>query len=279
MTFIQPLPKSKKRLLIAGGLVAVSALAIFSPIKASGISIPSQLSTLFGAAGVDVSSYLEYVNAAESFYSAIASENLGEILVGIEVASGELGIPIPDEVQKAIDLAASVKDGKEGSFGIGSTALSQILRGQVDSKTTSAVSENLLSKEGQTRIKDVKEMTAQAAASSLQASVTAGSSNVTQDVLKQIAIQSSDTTSILKSIYDSTVDAQVADAATSVAIGNISQTLSEEAWGKKVETQASQIGLMDTTSYFQHWFLLLQTNHNYATAPCPNPDGRYWDVY
>ena len=153
-------------------------------------------------------------------------------------------------MQKAIHLAASGKDGKQGSFGIGSTALSQILRGQVDSKTTSAVSEILLSKEGQTRIKDVKEMTAQAAASSLQASATAGSSNVTQDVLKQIAIQSGDTTSILKSIYDSTVDAQVADAATSVAIGNISQTLSEEAWGKKVETQANQIGLMDTTSLF-----------------------------
>ena len=251
MTVIQPLPKSKKRLLIAGGSIAVSALAIFSPISARAASgTVSMLSSLFGAAGVDVSSYLEYLNAAEDFYSAIASENLGEILVGIEVASGELGIPIPDEVQKAIDLAASVKDGKEGSFGIGSTALSQILRGQVDSKTTSAVSENLLSKEGQTRIKDVKEMTAQAAASSLQASATAGSSNVTQDVLKQIAIQSGDMTSILKSIYDSTVDAQVADAATSVAIGNISQTLSEEAWGKKVETQANQIGLMDTTSLF-----------------------------
>ncbi len=99
MTVIQALPKSKKRLLIAGGLIAVSALAIFSPIKASGISIPSQLSTLFGAAGVDVSSYLEYLNAAEDFYSAVASENLGEILIGIEVASGELGIPIPEEVQ------------------------------------------------------------------------------------------------------------------------------------------------------------------------------------
>ncbi len=35
MTVIQPLPKSKKRLLIAGGLIAVSALAVFSPIKAS----------------------------------------------------------------------------------------------------------------------------------------------------------------------------------------------------------------------------------------------------
>ncbi len=250
MTVTQTEPKSKKRLLVAGGLIAVSALAIFSPIKASGISIPSQLSTLFGAAGVDVSQYLEYLTAAEDFYSAVASENLGEILIGIEVASGELGIPIPEEVQKAIDLAASKKEGTEGAFGIGSTALGQVLNGQVDSKTTSANAENLLSSEGQSRIAEVKEMTAQANASSLQAVATASGSNVTQDVLKQMAIQSGDMTSILKSIYDSTVDAQVADAATSVAIGNISATLSEEAWGKKVESQASQIGLMDTTSLF-----------------------------
>lgn len=250
MNLTRSLSKSKKRLLIAGGLITVSALAVFSPIKASGIGIPSQLSSLFGAAGVDVSSYLEYLNAAEDFYSAIASENLGEILVGLEVASGELGIPIPEEVQKAIDLASSVKEGKEGAFGIGSTALSQVLNGQVDSKTTSAIAENLLSEKGQSRIAEVKEMTAQANASSLQASATAGGSNVTQDVLKQMAIQNGDTNSILKSIYDSTVDAQVADAATSVAIGNISATLTEEAWGKKVESQASQVGLMDTTSLF-----------------------------
>ena len=250
MNLTRSLSKSKKRLLIAGGLMAVSTLAIFSPIKASGVSIPSQLSSLFGAAGVDISSYLEYLNAAEDFYSAVASENLGEILVGLAVASGELGIPIPDEVQKAIDLAASTKEGKEGAFKIGSTALGQVLNGQVDSKMTSAVAENLLSSEGQSRIAEVKEMTAQANASSLQAVTTAGSSNVTQDVLKQMAIQSGDMTSILKSIYDSTVDAQVADAATSVAIGNISATLTEEAWGKKVDLQASQIGLMDTTSLF-----------------------------
>ncbi len=124
------------------------------------------------------------------------------------------------------------------------------MNGQVDSKITSAVAENLLSSEGQSRIAEVKEMTAQANASSLQAVATASSSNVTQDVLKQMAIQSGDMTSILKSIYDSTVDAQVADAATSVAIGNISATLTEEAWGKKVDSQASQIGLMDTTSLF-----------------------------
>ena len=250
MTFIQPLPKSKKRLLIAGGLIAVSALAIFSPIKASGISIPSQLSTLFGAAGVDVSSYLEYINAAEDFYSAIASENLGEILVGIEVASGELGIPLPEEVQKAIDLAASAKEGTEGAFGIGSTALSQVLNGQVDSKTTSSIAENLLNEKGQSQIAESKEMTAQAVASSLSASKKAGGSNVTQDVLKEIATQGGDTNSLLKSIYDSTVDSQVADAVTSEAIGNISATLTEEAWGKKVESQASQIGLLDSTALF-----------------------------
>ncbi len=251
MNLIQPKPKFKKRYLIAGGLIAASSLAFFSPIsaKAAQISV-SSITSLFGAAGIDVSPYLEYLTAAEGFYKAVATKNISEALSGIEVASGKLGIPLPDEVKKAIDLASRVKEGQQGAFGIGSAALGQVLQGQVDAKTTSSSSENILSSQGQSTIAETKKNTAEATASSLQSARKAGSMNVTQDVLKEIATQMANSVSVQKAAYDSTVDTQVAIATISPAIGNISKTMSDEVWGKKVDGQASTIGLNDSTALF-----------------------------
>lgn len=250
MNLIQLKPNLKKRYLIAGGLIA-STILMFNPIstKAAEVTV-SSISSLFGAAGIDVSPYMEYLTAAEGFYKAVATKNISEALSGIEVASGKLGIPLPDEVKKAIDLASSVKEGQQGAFGIGSTALGKVLQGQVDAKTTSSVSESVLSSQGQSTIAETKKNTAEAAASSLQSSKKAGSLNVTQDVLKEIATQMANSVSVQKATYDSTVDTQVAIATISPAIGNISKTMSDEVWGKKVDGQASAIGLNDSTALF-----------------------------
>lgn len=251
MNLIQPKPKFKKRYLIAGGLIAASSLAFFSPIsaKAAQISV-SSISSLFGAAGVDVAPYMEYLTAAEDFYKAVSTKNLSKVLSGIEVASGQLGIPIPEEVQKAIDAASSVKEGQD-AFGIGgSAALNQVLQGQVDASSTSTIAESTLSSQGQSDIVATKKSTAEAAASSLQSAQNAGASNVSQDILREIANQMSNSVAIEKANYDTNVDSQVANAATSQAIGNISQTLAEDNWGKKVERQASQVGMGDSTAFF-----------------------------
>lgn len=250
MNLIQFKTKLKKRYLIAGGLIAASTL-MFNPIstKAAEVTV-SSISSLFGAAGVDVSPYMEYLTAAEGFYKAVATKNISEALSGIEVVSGKLGIPLPDEVKKAIDLASSVKEGQQGAFGIGSAALGKVLQGQVDAKTTSSSSESVLSSQGQSTIAETKKNTAEATASSLQSARKAGSMNVTQDVLKEIATQMANSVSVQKAAYDSTVDTQVAIATISPAIGNISKTMSDEVWGKKVDGQASTIGLNDSTALF-----------------------------
>jgi hypothetical protein len=251
MNLIQSKPKFKRRYLIAGGLIAASSLAFFSPIsaKAAQISV-SSISSLFGAAGVDVSPYMEYLTAAEDFYKAVSTKNLSKVLSGIEVASGELGIPIPEEVQKAIDAASSVQEG-QSAFGIGgSAALDQVLQGQVDATSTSTIAESTLSSQGQSDIVATKKSTAEAAASSLQSAKNAGASNVSQAILRDIATQMSNSVAIEKATYDTNVDSQVANAATSQAIGNISQTLAEDNWGKKVERQAGLVGIGDSTALF-----------------------------
>lgn len=248
MNSIQPKAKSRKRNILIASVLLTTVATISSPVLAKTIDA-SLLSSIFGASGIDIAPYLRYIQTAEDFYKTVATGNLKEILGEIAVASGELGIPIPTEVQKAIDLATAQK-GQTGAFGIESVLLSKVLQGQADSKIAMTGAETLLSKNGQQRISDIKEITAQAAASSVQASQTSQDSIITQDVLKQITIQNTGTTAILKSIYDSTVDNQITNAQTSQAIGNMSKALTEEAWGKQVTGQASQVGLMDTTAQF-----------------------------
>lgn len=244
-------PKFQKRKMLIAGVVITAIATIVSPAAAqiSGRTT-SLLSSIFGAVGVDIAPYLEYVQAAEDFYQAVATNNLSGILEGITVAAGELGIPIPSEVQKAIDRATARTPDQAGAFGVEAVLLNKVLQGQADYEITRSGAETILSADGQQRIAEIKEITAQVAGASSQASQTAQGSTISQDILKQIAIQNNGTTAILKSIYDSTVDGQIANAQTSQAIGNISKTLTEEAWEKRVTSQAGQIGLMDTTAQF-----------------------------
>lgn len=248
-------PKRKfhwQRGLIAGCAIASVTTLSSSPVVAQISGTISLLSnSIFGATGIDITPYIEYIRAGEDFYRAIATGNLAGILEGIAVASGELGIPLPEEVQIAIDKVTNRTDkGNGGAFGVETALLNRVLQSQANYEITKAGTQTLLSADGQKRISEMKEMTAQVATASTQASKTATTKNVTQDVLKQIAIQNSSNTSILKSIYDSTVDSQVANAVTAQAIGDMSKTMTQEAWSKKVDNQAGQIGLMDTTAQF-----------------------------
>lgn len=250
MNIVQPKPKSRKRKIILIGVSVVAIAVTCSPVSAQIAAKISRLSSIFGAFGVDIAPYLEYIQAAEDFYQAVSTGNLKEILEGSTVAAGELGIPIPTEVQKVIDEVTDQTDAQAGAFGVESSLLNQVLQGQADYKIAQSSAEALLGEEGQRRIADSKEMTAEAAAASAQASQTAQGENITQEVMKQIAVQNTSTTAILKSIYDSAVDDQIVSTQTYQALGNMSKALTEEAWGKRITGQASQIGLMDTIAQY-----------------------------
>lgn len=251
MSLVQPNLRSWKRNGLIAGVAIALAATISSPAAAQISGTLSLLSSsIFGATGIDITPYIEYVRAAEDLYKAIVTGNIAGILEGLDVASGELGIPLPEEVQIAIDKVTNQSSAQAGAFGIEAALLNKVLQGQTDYAITKAGAETLLSADGQKRIAEMKETTAQVATASTQASKTAAGKNVTQDVLKQIAIQNSGTTSILKSIYDSSVDSQVTNVMTAQATSNMSKTLSDEAWGKRVDNQAGQIGLMDTTAQF-----------------------------
>ena len=239
----------QQKILIAT-VSAVAVSVISSPTLATVYNNISLKSSIFGVFDADIAAYLEYVRAIKDFYQAVADGNLERIFGEIAVNSGELGIPIHTEVKKAIDITTTQIDEQLGGFGLESAILGKVLQAEADYKLTRSGAETLLSQDGQRRIADLKEMTAQASTASAQAAQAAQSMKVTQDVQKQIALQNTSMTAILKSIYDSTVDGQVASIQAYQAIGNMSKVMAEESWGKRVTNQASQVGLLDTTAQF-----------------------------
>jgi hypothetical protein len=233
--------RKSQKILIAGGL---ATLVI--------VSIPAVALSESDAGFLDIDPYLEYIRSGQQFYQQIveAKNNLSDLLKGNIVAAGKLGIPIPKEIQAAINKATTQAENQKGGFGMQSVLLNKVLQGESDYETAKSRAEIILSKEGQQQIVNTKEMITQAAIASASASQAAQKKNITQDILKDAAVGSAANTKILQSIYDSTVEGQITNIQVAQTTGNISKTLSEEAWGKQVNTQAAQIGIMDTTAQF-----------------------------
>ena len=204
MNLLKAKLKLRQPKILIASISAVVVSVISSPSIATVYNNNSLKASVSGAFDADIAHYLEYVRAIKDFYQMIAKGNLERIFGEIAVKSGDLGIPIPTEVQKAIDKTTTQSDEQSGGFGLESATLGKVLQAEADYKLARSGAETLLSEDGQRRVADLKEKTAQAFTASAQASKASQRMSVTQDVQKQIAIQNSNMTAILKSIHDST---------------------------------------------------------------------------
>lgn len=266
MKFVKCKYTSRKSKVLITGLIAALGLGIisesaaafnntFSRLDDSVSHIKDAQTNAYVASNTsvfDIESYLEYIRSGQEFYKQIvgAKNNLSDLLKGNIVATGKLGIPIPKEIQTAINKATNQTENQKGGFGMESVLLNKVLKGETDYETALARAEIILSKEGQQQIFDTKQMNQKASIASASASQIAQKQNVTQDVLKQTAIQNAANTAILRSVYNSVVENQVTNTQVAQATGNISKTLASEAWSKQVNVQVGQIGIMDTTAQF-----------------------------
>ncbi|MEQ9237930.1 hypothetical protein [Coleofasciculus sp. E2-BRE-01] len=150
---------------------------------------------------------------AEALTEALGSEFDG--IVGD--AAGVLGLPDPSQTRQASEEAAAAS---EGAIYAGDRAANEI-----DRQTTRASAAGILSQEGQQQQKAVYEQTQQAVDAVQQASDLAQTEVVTQNVMKQIAIQNAQTAKVMGSVQSNLLKSNEQQAQTNTQLTNISRTL------------------------------------------------------
>ena len=150
---------------------------------------------------------------AEALTEALGSE-FDEI---VGDAAGVLGLPDPSQTRQAAEEAAAAS---EGAIYAGDRAANEI-----DRQTTRASAAGILSQEGQQQQKAVYEQTQQAVDAVQQASDLAQTEVVTQNVMKQIAIQNAQTAKVMGSVQSNLLKSNEQQAQTNTQLTNISRTL------------------------------------------------------
>jgi len=156
-------------------------------------------------------------------------------IVGIaNETKGALGMPDPERSAKA---AAERIDGKDSNDPAEVTLAHQrtVARNALERELARAGAQATLGKEGQQHMKQSVEQSAQVVQASNQAGQKAQSLDVTQDVMKQMALQNSQMTNLLGAMYTEELGAKVDRAHANLNLSNISQSLDQQQRARRAQ--------------------------------------------
>ncbi len=179
------------------------------------------------------------------------------ILEGIQSKIGDLfgvfGYPNPNEIDREIPEII-VNDETEKieeftTFGKKELAISSAKR-----QVMSAYIESRLGEKAQEEKKKQIEGISQLANHSMTAATDAASQNVTQDVLKQIAVQQADQAFISQAMHAELTQLGMNQNMSLSELSNISESLERQEWQNKVDSAAARVSFVDAVTHFSSLF-------------------------
>lgn len=271
---IQPKPKTRRRpLVIAGASLALSLVFVSSVNaqsslkKASNVlnrasNVTSKLKPVLGSSGTEIQSTIseansyvsqaqQYWNQLSSFYYNLIGGNLEGILGDIQGITGALGIPDPFAIRTSGAWDEKIP---------GTMSTAQAKANTTDRAIADGIASTILGKSGQTVIREQQQQIAysveQSASKAQQSAVIAQSTqsrNVTQDILKDAAIQQAlmaqqqaDLVQVNQQMSGQLTGLQLQGAAHNLMLSNISGTLDQQELQRQQAQQANNLSEAQT---------------------------------
>ena len=180
-----------------------------------------------------------------------------KILEGISAKIGELfgviGYPNPNAIDREIPEIIVNDDPEEieefTTFGKKQLAISSGKR-----QIMSAYIESRMGEEAQQQKKQQLEAISLLADSSLNAATDAASSDVTQDVMKQIAVQQANNAFISQAIHAELAQLGLGQNMSLSELSNISENMEQQEWQGKVNSAAARVSFVDAITQFSSLF-------------------------
>ena len=269
--------KKSRVLILASSLIIFSSSASFASFQEleqdplEGISgnnnnIVNQGFELFG---INVNSYLDSSQAflmnkirgnidlgdLEKYpgVSILNQKMLGAIQTKIGEIFGVIGYPNPNEIEREIPEIIVNDDTEEiedfTTFGKKELAIATGKKQIMD-----AYIESRMGEEAQQQKKQQLEGIAQLANSSMNAATDAASQNVTQDVLKQIAIQQANSSFMSQAIHAELTQLGLAQNMSLSELSDISENMEQQEWQGRVNSAAARVSFVDAITQFSSLF-------------------------
>ncbi len=274
----------KNSLIIASSLIIISG----SPVLAStqptstensgGVGIVNQLfggnlynqaQGIAGNFGINLDSYLNSMtsflteeiggalnlneNETNLIFSVLSRGMLEKIQERIGDIFGAFGYPSPDEINREIPEIIINDDQEEiGEFTILAKAEAEVFASR--KKITDAYLESRLGKEAQQQKKQQLDSITSLADSSVNSATDAASQNVTQDVLKQVAVQNANQALISSAMFGELTQLGFNQSMSFQELSKISTNLEEEDWQEKVNSAANRVSVVEAITQFGSLF-------------------------
>ena len=270
----------KISLIIASSLIIVSSpgvMASTQEFEGGGATeeqifgglLSSQGNRGFNLFGIDLENYLGSIQ--DFFIAQITAQILPDhdqtdlflsilnqnLLSGIQEKIGSIfgvfGYPSPNEINREIPEIVVNDDSEEiGEFTPLGKKEATVSAGK--RKITEAYLESRLGKDAQEQKKKQLEAIGQLANHSVTAATDAASQNVTQDVLKQLAVQNAEQALISQGIYGELTQLGMNQNMSLQELSKISENLEQQDWKNKVTSSANRVSLVEAMTQFGSLF-------------------------
>lgn len=204
-------------------------------------SISNPLSQLFEQLNSQISSWGGYLNKILSDQLQPLSKALGSDLnSAISDAMGAVGLPDPIAARESVEKIAQKSDSYLDQ--------TELATNEVDRQITRAAIDSTLSSEGQERIQQQANSTQNSVDLVEQQAQAAQGEVVTQDVMKRMALQNAQISSVLGSLRADSLQAAQRQELTNVNLTNISRSIDGQNQAKQAEMVGTGLEVLRTTS-------------------------------
>lgn len=192
-------------------------------------------------------------NLVDMYLSVLNSEILSQIQGELAGLFGALGFPNSEAIGKRIpEIIIDTETENVAEF----TLLTK-KKAAINSSSrmlTEAHLQSRLSEDAQNAKKEEIESISDVAAHSVEAAEEAASLNITQDVLKQVAVQNADSALINRAIFGEMTQLSMNQTMTNHELHQILKNLEDSQWQDKINSTASRVSLADAVTEFTSLF-------------------------
>lgn len=189
----------------------------------------------------------------DMYFSVLNSEILSQIQGELVGLFGALGFPNSEAIGKRIpEIIIDTETENVAEF----TLLTK-KKAAINSSSrmlTEAHLQSRLSEDAQNAKKEEIESISDVAAHSVEAAEEAASLNITQDVLKQVAVQNADSALIDRAIFGEMTQLSMNQTMTNHELHQILKNLEDSQWQDKVDSTAGRVSLADAVTEFTSLF-------------------------
>jgi hypothetical protein len=246
-------PRSKLAAIVLALLIAAApASASLLPTEDDNISIPPiQIpGTEITLPGGDLNQYFEELRSwAIAKITNIVSHLDPRLASIVSDYLGKLGLPASEEIETKV--AEEVENNTTPNpFGVNPTVMGSHI-GQSTSQTVQkAQVESVLGKANQENLAQEISRITQLNNSVAEASARASSTNISQEIMHELAKQNVDIASILGAVHQENLQTRLATTANTEALVNMNSNLSQKDLEKKIALAADRSGLFTTVTQF-----------------------------